>query len=149
MPEVRLGVRVRRVDRRRGEVVCEFGSTQGKTRCSATELLLATGIVPNTGGMGLEEAGVRLTRSGYIRTRPHMQTSAPGVSAAGDVTGQAALETVAGKQGAVVAMNALMKTHMTVQYDLIPHAVFTNPEVASVGLTEAEALRRGKRAIAG
>ncbi|EQD49463.1 Mercuric reductase MerA, partial [mine drainage metagenome] len=126
------------------KALCEFEHGARKMRCAADEVLLATGTVPNTAGMGLEEAGVRLTRAGYIRTTPRLETSVQGVWAAGDVTGQSALETVAAKQGAVVAMNALQKTRVTIQYDRVPHAVFTNPQVAGVGLTEAEALRRGR-----
>jgi mercuric reductase len=141
---VHVGARVKRVKRERGKVLCELESAPGKVRCKADEILIATGIVPNTSGMGLEEAGVRLTRSGYIRTTPYLETSVPGVWAAGDVAGPMALETVAAKQGAAVAMNALKKGKVTLQYDLVPHAVFTNPQVASVGLTEAEALRRGR-----
>lgn len=141
---VHVGVRVRRIDRKRGKALCEFEHGARKMRCAADEVLLATGTVPNTAGMGLEEAGVRLTRAGYIRTTPRLETSVQGVWAAGDVTGQSALETVAAKQGAVVAMNALQKTRVTIQYDRVPHAVFTNPQVAGVGLTEAEALRRGR-----
>ncbi len=141
---VHLGIRVRRVHRKRGRVVCELENDGRAFRCEADEILIATGVVPNTAGMGLEGAGVRLTRAGYIRTTSRLETSVQGVWAAGDVTGRPALETVAAKQGATVAMNALQKARITIRYDWVPHAIFTNPQVAGVGLTEAEALRQGR-----
>jgi mercuric reductase len=115
----------------------------GETRTfHADQLLLATGVRPNTEDMGLEAAGVRIDGRGFVEVDEHMQTSAPGIYAAGDVVGKMFLETLAAKEGAVAAANAFEVAGQTIDYDAIPAAVFTNPQVATVGLTEEEEMRR-------
>lgn len=99
-------------------------------------VLAATGIRPNSDHLGLEEIGVKLDQRGFIITDERQETSIKGIYAAGDVTGQMPLETVAAKQGFYAAHNALTGEAKTINYDLIPHAVFTDPQVASVGWTE-------------
>jgi mercuric reductase len=106
----------------------------------AEALLVATGIRPNTDHMGLEEIGVHLDERGFIITDERQETSVPGVYAAGDVTGKKPLETVAARQGFNAAHNALTGESRTIDYDLVPHAVFTDPQVASVGWTEEREL---------
>lgn len=108
----------------------------------AGQLLLATGVVPNSDGMGLAEAGVETGERGFVRVNERLETTAPGVYAAGDVVGKMFLETVAAKEGAVAASNALENAGKTIDYESIPAAVFTNPQVATVGLTEEEEMRR-------
>ncbi len=108
----------------------------------ADQLLLATGVIPNSDDMGLEAAGVRTNAKGYIEVGEYLQTSAPHIYAAGDVVGKMFLETVAAKEGYVAAANALQERRKTIDYDSIPVAVFTNPQVATVGLTEEEEMRR-------
>jgi mercuric reductase len=71
-----------------------------------------------------------------------MRTKAPNIWAAGDVTGSMALESLAAREGHVAASNALEGSKKSIDYDTVPHAVFTNPQVASVGLTEAKLMRR-------
>ena len=106
------------------------------------ELLLATGVVPNSDGMGLETAGVEVVPRGFIRVNEELRTSAAHIWAAGDVVGKAFLETVAAKEGHIAASNALEGTKKTIDYDSVPKAVFTDPQVASVGFTEGEFMGR-------
>ncbi len=141
--QIHVGARVRSIRRRSGRLVCEVTNGQGPIPCQVDDLLVATGVAPNTTGLGLAEAGVALTDRGFVQTDRHFRTNVPGVWAAGDVTGRLQLETVAAKEGALAASNALNGEQRSIDYDLVPHAVFTNPQVASVGLTEAEYLRRG------
>ena len=108
----------------------------------ADQLLLATGAVPNSDGMGLEAAGVHVNPRGFIEVNEFLETSAQGIYAAGDVVGNAFLETVAAKEGATAAANALDGADKTINYEHIPAAVFTNPQVATVGLTEEQAIER-------
>ncbi len=105
------------------------------------ELLLATGVVPNTGDLGLEAAGVETDHSGLVVVNNELRTSAGNIWAAGDVIGGLFLETVAAKEGFVAASNALNGTSKTIDYNSIPRAVFTDPQVASVGSTEEEFMR--------
>ena len=108
----------------------------------ADHLLLATGIAPNTEGLRLEAAGVEVDRRGFIVTDEHMRTSAPHIYAAGDVVGRMPLETVAAREGYVAARNALEGAGEAMDYESVPWAVFTDPQVAAVGITEEEAMRR-------
>jgi mercuric reductase len=108
------------------------------------EILIATGVQPNTAGLNLESAGVKTDRRGFIEVDEHLRTANPNIYAAGDCVGKMALETVAAKEGTVAAENALTGSERTINYEQIPHAVFTTPQVASVGITESELMKRIK-----
>lgn len=107
------------------------------------ELLLAVGRIPNTSNLGLEEAGVEVDERGAIKVDDEMKTTADSVWAAGDATARLMLETTAAKEGRIAAENALTNAHRKMDLEAVPHAVFTNPQVASVGLTDSEAVERG------
>jgi len=107
------------------------------------QLLVAVGRVPNTENLGLETAGVELDGRA-IRVNHQMQTSVPGIFAIGDVTGQMQLAHVATAQGRVVIDNLLDENaNATMDYDQVPAAVFTHPEIATIGLTPEQAEARG------
>ena len=105
------------------------------------KILVSVGRRPNTQGYGLETLGVELHRGG-IKVDSQMRTNAEGVYAAGDVTGFSLLAHTASREGEV-AINTILGTPDTMSYDAIPGIVYTNPEVAGVGLTESEAEQRG------
>ncbi|WP_457637411.1 dihydrolipoyl dehydrogenase [Oceanithermus sp.] len=107
----------------------------------ASKILLAVGRVPVTEGLNLEAAGVRTDERGFVPTNQHMETNVPGVYAIGDVTRPPLLAHKAMKEGLVAAEHAAGKP---AEFDQqIPAAVYTHPEFASVGMTEAEARERG------
>jgi pyruvate/2-oxoglutarate dehydrogenase complex dihydrolipoamide dehydrogenase (E3) component len=109
-------------------------------------LLIAVGRVPNSAGLGLEGLGVKLDGRGHIETDDRLQTATRGVFAVGDVTGKLPFTHAADEMGRLAAGNALRKgTRGRFQTKWIPWATFTMPEVARVGLTEAEAATRGGR----
>src|SRR6266566_1016762 len=108
-----------------------------------SELLLATGRDPNTDLLGLEIVPVGLRQDGAVRVNREMHTTARHVWAAGDVIGEPMLETIAAKEGATAAENALSGTHKKIDFLPVPRAIFTSPQVASVGLTEKGAHERG------
>jgi len=147
-----LGVTVDRVEERDGKKVVTIRSGSGAVRRRSLntdvqevigeELLLAAGVQANTADLGLEKADVRTVKNGFIQVNEYYQTVNPNIFAAGDCIGKMALETVAAKEGAFAAENAFTVPVRTINYDHVPHAVFTNPQVASVGLTEAEEMRR-------
>ncbi len=140
--EIRCACNINRVWQD-GETRCVEADVMGEKRVfRADQLLLATGVVPNSDGMGLEAAGVSTNEHGFIEVSPLMETSASGIYAAGDAVGKMFLETLAAKEGMVAAANAFEKAGKTIEYDTIPAAVFTNPQVATVGLTEEEEMRR-------
>ena len=115
---------------------------QGGKEIVAEELLLAAGLRANTADLGLEKAGVKTNEGGFIQVNQHYQTDNPDVYAAGDCIGKMPLETVAAKEGSLAAENALTVPVRTINYEHVPRAVFTNPQVASVGITEEEEMRR-------
>ncbi len=128
---------------RKGEERIIYASIKNrKTRFDAECVLLATGRKPHTERLNLPAAGVRTDERGFVVTNELMQTSNPEAFAAGDVAGEPMLETIAAKEGATAAENALTGSRKKIDYTAIPHAVFTYPQVASVGLTEKEALEK-------
>ncbi|WP_433892014.1 NAD(P)H-quinone dehydrogenase [Streptomyces sp. CA-111067] len=105
---------------------------------SGTHCLMAVGAIPNTGDMGLEEGGVKLTDSGHIWTDKVSRTSAPGVYAAGDVTGVFALASVAAMQGRIAMYHFLGDAVAPLNLKTVSSNVFTDPEIATVGYTQAD-----------
>ena len=116
---------------------------EGKTvSVSAEEILFALGRVPNTASLGLENAGVK-TENGRIVTNDIMQTSAPHIYAAGDCTGPHEIVHIAIQQGETAVHNIVNpKSPRRMDYRLLISVVFTEPQVAFVGLTEKEAAAR-------
>ena len=114
-------------------------SVGGETkRFTATDLFVATGVRPNTDGIGLERIGIETDPTGGVEVDDQFQTANPDVYAAGDVIGEPMLETTAAKEGNTAIKNAFGGEGKTINYETIPAVVFTSPEVASVGVTEAE-----------
>jgi NAD(P)H dehydrogenase (quinone) len=110
--------------------------------------LLAVGSVPNTEGMSLAEAGVALDAGGYVTINHNCLSSMPNVYAAGDVSGKLPLSSVASMQGRKIAehlMGMHNRPHRHLDYDKAASAIFTDPEVADVGLAEAEAFAMGRK----
>ncbi|GAA0408330.1 NAD(P)H-quinone dehydrogenase [Streptomyces luteireticuli] len=105
---------------------------------SGTHCLMAVGSIPNTSGMGLEESGVRLMESGHIWTDKVSRTSAPGVYAAGDCTGVLALASVAAMQGRIAMYHFLGDAVAPLNLKAVSANVFTDPEIATVGYSQAD-----------
>ncbi len=107
---------------------------------STGAVMFATGRRANTDGLGLETAGVDVGRSGEIDVDEMSQSSAPSLFAVGDVTGRVALTPVAIREGAAFAETVYNNNKQIVDHKLIPTAVFSEPEVGTIGLGEQEAL---------
>jgi len=108
----------------------------------AEVMLVAIGRAPNTKGLGVEEVGLS-TERGAILVNEYMETNIPGVYAIGDVNGGILLAHVASYEGILAVENALLDTKKKADYTVVPRCVFTDPEVAGVGLTEKEAQAKG------
>lgn len=111
-------------------------------RFSGEQLLISTGRRPNTSNLGLEKPGIKLGEKGELIVDEKMQ-AAEVVWAAGDVTGEPMLETVAAKEGMIAANNALSESKIKMDYRVVPQAVFTDPQLAGVGLTDEQAVENG------
>ncbi len=112
---------------------------RGERALRGDQLLIATGRTPNVDGLGLNKVGVRVEEQG-IAVDSHLRTSVSGIFAAGDVTGTLPFTHVAAYQGRLAAHNALGR-QQAASYRVIPWVIFTEPEIAHVGLTEPEARR--------
>jgi mercuric reductase len=136
---IRTGMRVERVEPGSPKtVVCR---PKPADSIEADAILVATGIRANTEGLGVENSGGRLTTAGFVETANWCEAG-QGLWAAGDVVGRMALETVAAKEGALAAASALEGGRDSLDYDAVPWAVFTSPQLAGVGLTESESMAR-------
>lgn len=122
--------------RRVGDGV-EVTLTDGRT-VSGSHCLMAVGSIPNTAGIGLEEAGIALTPSGHIRVDKVSRTSARGVYAAGDCTGVLPLASVAAMQGRIAMWHALGDAVAPLDLNRVSANVFTSPEIATVGVSQAD-----------
>jgi dihydrolipoamide dehydrogenase len=116
---------------------------QGEKILKAEQTLVAIGFKPNGRGLGLEELGVKLSERGAIEIDERMATNVPGIWAIGDVTAKLMLAHVGSAQGIVCAENIAGVETITLNYDMMPRATYCQPQVASFGLTEAQAKERG------
>lgn len=106
-------------------------------------VLVAAGMIPNTYGLNLDKIGVKTDKRGFIEINNKMQTNFPNIYAIGDVAGGILLAHKASHEGIVAAENASGAGHVA-DWKAVPYAVFTDPEIAGIGLTEKEAKDRGK-----
>jgi len=139
---VHTGTKVEKVAKGK-DVVTVTASKDGKAvELQADVLLVAVGRRPLTENLGLEAAGVKVDR-GFVEVDGMMRTSAAGVYAIGDIVKTQALAHVASHEGIVAAEHAAGGHPHAINYDRIPSCTYCDPEVASVGLTEEEAKKRG------
>ena len=139
------GARATSIEREGDDVVvrCDDGRV-----VRSSHAVLAIGSVPNTAGLDLHAAGVEMDRSGYVTINRHCQSSQPHIYAAGDVSGKLPLSSVASMQGRKVAehvMGLQKVAHRHLDYDKAASAIFTEPEIADVGLAEADAFAVGRK----
>jgi pyruvate/2-oxoglutarate dehydrogenase complex dihydrolipoamide dehydrogenase (E3) component len=141
--EVLTGAEPRKVDGRSGQGIrVTLRSSSGEQVIEGSDLLVAVGRTPNTGGTGLEEAGVALDARGYIRVNERLETTAPGVWAMGDCAGSPQFTHVAGDDFRIVRDN-LAGGNRSTRNRLVPYCMFTDPPLAHVGLSERDAQRDG------
>ncbi|HVX23031.1 MAG TPA: FAD-dependent oxidoreductase [Acidimicrobiales bacterium] len=125
------------------QVRCDDGRV-----AAGSHALLAIGSVPNSEGLGLEGAGVHVDAAGYVPINHHCQTNQPHIYAAGDLSGKLPLSSVASMQGRKIAEHVVgghTVAHRHLNYDKAASAIFTEPEIADVGLAEADAFAEGRK----
>lgn len=137
------GHRVLALEATASGVQLKVTSDAGEKTLEAEQALVAIGFRPNGRGLGLEELGVELTERGAVIIDEHMATNVPGIWAIGDVTAKVMLAHVASAQALVCAENVAGVETTLLDYDMMPHATYCQPQVASFGLTEAQAKARG------
>ena len=137
-----LGTGVESAEKNNGGVRLTATKGDKKLELEAEKVLVAVGRNPNTGGLGAAEAGVELDERGCIKTNAEWQTNIPGIYAIGDVVAGPMLAHKA-EQEAIAVVERMAGQPGSVNYDTIPLVIYTAPEVAAVGLIEAEAKEKG------
>ena len=140
--EVLLNTQLLEVEGLSGEEIrIRVRNPQGERTLKGTHILVAAGRVPNTQGLGLEKTGVEVDNRGYIRANERLQTSAPSIWAMGECAGSPHFTHVATDDFRIVRDN-LTGGNRSTRDRLVPFCIFTDPELAQVGLNESEAQRR-------
>jgi pyruvate/2-oxoglutarate dehydrogenase complex dihydrolipoamide dehydrogenase (E3) component len=141
---IRDGATVRRVGRANGNVQVTIGRATGEETLAGSHLLVAAGRSPNIADLGLDRAGIQFEPRGIVVDRG-LRTTNKRVYAIGDVAGGPHFTHVASYHAGLVIRHALFRLPVRVNNDIIPRVTFTEPELAHVGLSEAEARRREVR----
>ncbi|MBI2674752.1 MAG: mercury(II) reductase [Candidatus Yanofskybacteria bacterium] len=139
---IHTSVKTKSVGRHDGLIEIQADIQDKEITIKAEKILVATGVRANTQSLNLESIGVGIGKKGGIITNEFLQSDLPHIFAAGDVVDQAGdevnlkLETVAGREGFVAASNLLENKGIKVDFHAVPHAIFTDPPLVSVGLTD-------------
>jgi pyruvate/2-oxoglutarate dehydrogenase complex dihydrolipoamide dehydrogenase (E3) component len=141
--EVLLNATARQVGSEGGTIRLTVATTEGERELAGTHLLLAAGRVPNTDRLDLVAAGINMDKKGFILVNDRLQTNIPGHYALGDVKGGPAFTHISYDDYRVVRDNLLRGGNSTTKGRLVPYTMFTDPQLARVGLSEQEARKQG------
>ena len=138
-----VGHKVESVEATKAGVKVKVSAEGKETILEADQALAAIGFRPNSKGFGLEDINVKISERGFVEVNEKMQTNVPGIWAIGDVTGKLMLAHVGSAMGIICAENIAGAETTTLDYEMMPRATYCHPQVASFGLTEAQAKERG------
>jgi dihydrolipoamide dehydrogenase len=137
------GHKVESLKAKKNGVEVKVSSEEGEKTLEGEQALVAIGFTPNSHGIGLEDVGVILTERGFVQIDERMATNVPGIWAIGDVTGKMMLAHVGSAMGIICAENIAGAETITLDYEMMPRVTFCDPQIASFGMTEAQAKERG------
>ena len=140
--KVRKNTRAERLEKSASGVTVVVSSEGKEEKIEADVVLVAVGMKPRSRGIGLEEIGVEIDQRGFVKTNEFCETNVKGVYAIGDVSGQPMLAHKASKEGEVAA-EVIAGKHAAKDWVTVPGIIFTDPEIATVGLTEEQAKAQG------
>jgi pyruvate/2-oxoglutarate dehydrogenase complex dihydrolipoamide dehydrogenase (E3) component len=140
-----LNARTKSVEKQKSQVMLKVEADSKSMSVSGSHLLVATGRRPNTDDLGLEKAGVQVDRQGFIRVNGRLETNVPGVWALGDVKGGPAFTHISYNDYQIVYGNLIEGKSLSTDNRLVPYAVFTDPQLGRVGMTEKEARAAGRK----
>ncbi|HSS99059.1 MAG TPA: dihydrolipoyl dehydrogenase, partial [Terriglobales bacterium] len=140
---VKTGTKLEKVEKLKDKVKVTVSGKNGQETLEAEQILLAIGFRPNSKELGLEQAGVKLGQRGEVLIDDRMATNVPGIWAVGDVTAKLMLAHVGSAMGMVCAENIAGVETIKLDYRMMPRATYCHPQVASFGLTEAQAKEAG------
>jgi len=136
---------VEKVEKSDDDFIC---TASGGNKITADKVLISVGRRPNSSDIGIEKAGVEVDQKGYIKVDSHLKTNIDGICAVGDVIGGLQLAHVASEEGKIAAENIAGK-NKEMDYSIVPWAVFTSPEIGTVGLNEAQARKKNIKVCIG
>lgn len=137
------GIAYDRIEEKGGLIVLTVQDGKEVREIAAEKVLIATGRTPNTESLNLPSAGIELTSSNGVKIDAQMRTTRDGVYAAGDVTGKDQFVYMAAYGAKIAAKNAMNSNSLSYDNSVMPAVVFTDPQIASVGLTESQAGEQG------
>ena len=141
--KILTGHKVEAVEATKAGVKVTVSAGDEETIIEAEQTLVAIGFRPNSAKLGLEEVGVQISERGFIEIDEWMATNIPGIWAIGDVTGKLMLAHVGSAMGIVCAEHIAGHETVELNYEMMPRATYCQPQVASFGITEAQAIERG------
>ena len=141
--KILAGTRVEAIEARKAKVNIKVSGGDGPQTLEAEQALVAIGFKANSQGLGLEDVGVKIDPRANIEVDDRLATSVEGIWAIGDVTGKLMLAHVASAMGIVCAENIAGVETITLDYVMMPRAIYAQPQVASFGWTEAQAVEQG------
>lgn len=121
----------------------DIRTNSGKKTLVSDEILVVTGITPNSDTLDLKKTGVKTNEKGFIEVNDYLETSAKNIWALGDIIGAFGLKHSANYESEIVFQNAIAEKKIKRDYNAMPHAVFTSPQIAGVGATEQELKEKG------
>jgi pyruvate/2-oxoglutarate dehydrogenase complex dihydrolipoamide dehydrogenase (E3) component len=140
-----LKAQATRVEEQGSQIALTVEAGGGQEVVRGSHLLVATGRRPNTDDLGLEVAGVEVTGQGFVRVNNRLETNVPGVWALGDVKGGPAFTHISFNDFQILFANLIEGKNLTTDNRPVPYAVYTDPQLGRVGLTEKEARASGRR----
>jgi mycothione reductase len=144
--DVYTGVRAEEVkpDGKGVTVIVDDVKEGKKKQFTAQQILVAVGRTSNADLLKAEKTGVELDKRGFIRVNEYLETSMKNIYAVGDIIGQQMFTHVANREATIAAHNAIHDTRLKMDYSATPHAVYSHPQIASVGMTEEKARQKHK-----
>lgn len=140
---IKTGAQVQSARKKGDKKVVSYLDEEKQGEISGDEILLAVGKTPNTQGLKLNKAMVEIDEKQAIKVNTQFQTSQSHIYAVGDITNAPLrLEPTAGREGTLAAENALKETQNSIDYNTVPWTIFTDPQLAGVGFTEEEQMKR-------
>jgi len=140
--DIKVGVAVKSIQASNGTALVTLVENEEEHLITSDKVLVAVGVQPNTDGLGLEKTGIT-TNKGFISIGENMETNVSGVYAIGDVTGKMLLAHVASAQAVTAVEYIAGLNPAPIDYQLMPRAIYCEPQVASFGMTEAQAKDQG------
>jgi dihydrolipoamide dehydrogenase len=138
-----LNVQTSRAEKKGDAIVVFFHGPEGPMSVSGSHLLVAIGRQPNTEDLGLENAGVEKDKNGLVKVNHRLETNVPGIWALGDVNGGPAFTHISYNDFQIIDANLTQGKNLSTEHRIVPYCVFTDPQLAGVGLTEKEARAKG------